>query len=634
MDKLKSSTSSNLEKINLPTSFYGFLSIIVFLIIIIFVLIYNKNPKNPLSSNKPKSHQSTTRDVFIIFTFVSIILILCFVFLPNFKDLLSLFNQIQNVSFVVLYTIFLILLFLLLPSSILNNSSYSLFIIIPNLLITCFLFYNSLSSNYLKDFNIGYERIKMIVLFFCFITICITYYSKDPGGYIKKYFGISGILSIILGVFGLLYLIVLFTLPGVNQQTNNTPNITPFSLYGSISFIIFLIIITIVIATYPGGFFNTENKNAIRNYIAFIFILIVSILWSILLISNMFSNSFSGTVSKENMESKLSLFKKALLVLFGITISGIIIAFIVYNIQHFSGKSSIPSLILNVILVLCVLTLIYKVVFVRLPSDRINKGKNSFFDLIINVILYIPCLFYGIIDGIMKTFMNEYNQNSRGTYFVLIFVIVTLALYLYVIPSIQTKINLQNGKLLLENPINTNKLYTLANYEKLNDNNTNFDYQYAISFWVFIDSSPPNTNSNYTKYTSLLNYGGKPNILYKADTNSLMITMSLADQIHKQSPNKLFEYDDEGNRIIYTNNKFLLQKWNNIIINYNGGTLDVFLNGELVKSSIEVIPYMKYDVLTCGTNGGVNGGITNVIYFKNPLTMSNIYYVYNTKIVL
>jgi hypothetical protein len=131
-----------------------------------------------------------------------------------------------------------------------------------------------------------------------------------------------------------------------------------------------------------------------------------------------------------------------------------------------------------------------------------------------------------------------------------------------------------------------------------------------------------------------LNYGGKPNILYKADTNSLMITMSLADQNHKQSPNKLFEYDDEGNRIIYTNNKFLLQKWNNIIINYNGGTLDVFLNGELVKSSIEVIPYMKFDILTAGTDGGINGGITNVIYFKNPLTMSNIYYVYNNKIVL
>jgi hypothetical protein len=202
-----------------------------------------------------------------------------------------------------------------------------------------------------------------------------------------------------------------------------------------------------------------------------------------------------------------------------------------------------------------------------------------------------------------------------------------ILLLLYILsPKIMYLINLQGGKQLVENPVEINTLNTLATYHQLNKND-NFDYEYSISFWVYINSDAPNTNSNYSRYTSLLNYGGKPNILYKADTNTLMITMDQEGLI-TNSKNKLIEYDEEGNRIIYTNNNFLLQKWNNIIINFNGGTLDIFLNGELVKSSIEVVPYMKYDVLTIGSEQGINGRICNVVYYKKALSILNIYYIY------
>jgi hypothetical protein len=200
-------------------------------------------------------------------------------------------------------------------------------------------------------------------------------------------------------------------------------------------------------------------------------------------------------------------------------------------------------------------------------------------------------------------------------------------LYIF-LPSIQRHVNLQGGKQLVENPVYTNNLHSLANYEELNGSDK-FDYQYAISFWVFIDSLGSNTSSSYNKYTSLLDFGGKPNVLYKADENTLLITMD-QEELPEKSKNKLLEFDDNGNRIIYKNKNMLLQKWNNIIINYNGGTLDVFLNGELVQSSIEVLPYMKLDMLTIGSDNGIHGGICNVIYFKNPLTISNIYNIYNT----
>ena len=74
----------------------------------------------------------------------------------------------------------------------------------------------------------------------------------------------------------------------------------------------------------------------------------------------------------------------------------------------------------------------------------------------------------------------------------------------------------------------------------------------------------------------------------------------------------------------------VLQNWNKLIINYNGGTLDIFLNGELVKSSIEVVPYYTFENLTIGENNGIKGGICNVVYFRHALTSQNIYYIYNT----
>jgi hypothetical protein len=72
-----------------------------------------------------------------------------------------------------------------------------------------------------------------------------------------------------------------------------------------------------------------------------------------------------------------------------------------------------------------------------------------------------------------------------------------------------------------------------------------------------------------------------------------------------------------------------LEKWSNYIINYNGGTLDIFYNGKLLKSFPEIIPYMNYDSLKVGTKNGVIGGICSVLYFKEILTMKKISHLYN-----
>jgi hypothetical protein len=609
-----------------------FVIMLIVLISIIFILLFNQgfsfsfsnsnSNSNTNSNTNIKMKNEITKDVFIVTTFILVGISILFFILPNFKENIRKFlEQIWNTFIVFIYTIFFIVFFLAAPTDILNKYGY---IITPlTMLLTIFLFYKGFSKNYIENFNITYERIKTVILFLCLITIIIVYYSVDPGGYINKYYGSSLILTILLAVFSLLYLIILLTLPDTINPINITSgssnffdNFSKFSVYGGILFILFIILVTIGIYKYPGGINSENNRQTFITII--ILLLLVLIVWG----SGLLVSVFPEVSDKSMNISNISTFKKSLLVLFGITISGLLIAWIVYYLHNLSGETGITSFMLNLLLVLVFLVIIYKAINVELPGN--NSRKNGFFSLIINLILYIPCLLSGLFDSIVKMANGE-NAESFSSIGVLLFAMILFIIY-YKIPSLVALITLQGGQLLVNNPVDTNKLYTLASYEELNGTDK-FEYQYGLSFWVFLDVNSPSSNSSSNKFVSLLNYGDKPNILYKASTNTIMITMEQKGLTKLK--NKLIDFDENGNRILYKQDNVLLQKWNNIVINYTGGTLDIFFNNELVKSEIEVVPYMTLDSLTIGSDDGINGGICNVVYFKSPLTTSKMYILYN-----
>ena len=109
--------------------------------------------------------------------------------------------------------------------------------------------------------------------------------------------------------------------------------------------------------------------------------------------------------------------------------------------------------------------------------------------------------------------------------------------------------------------------------------------------------------------TPLLNYGNKPSIMYNGKTKELKIKMK---NIHNEVVT------------VFKTDKIPLQRWINIVINYNGGTLDVFIDKKLVASVRNIIPYMTYDKVVIGKDKGISGGICNVTYWSNVLTKNQI----------
>jgi hypothetical protein len=610
-------TTNIIPDIKKPIVFYPMILILIVLIISLYCIV--RNVKVNKSTFASSDANKTTGDIILATIFCIIIVIVCITLLPNFKEFKQLFSQIHNVTYMIIYTVGLILFFTITSNKILDKYYY---IVAPlTALIGIVVFSLSAKMNYVEVFNINYERIKSVILFFCVLTSMIVYYSIDPGGLVDKYFGYLLLLTIIISVFAFLYLIIILTLPDTDDAKQHAKGalgkFSTFAAYGSISFVIFLIAITIIIKTYPGGFFNPDNKA--RCGAILIITLLICIFWSMLLVGNTFPEISDKKMNVDNLD----LFKRALLMLFGLVISILIIVWIVYALQIKTGQSGTISIMVNILLVLVLLSLIYKTIYVKKPDG--HKKGSPLTELIMNIIFYIPCIFTNIFDSIMKMGDSKYNAKEDSYWYMLVLAIMLFVIY-FSYPILYNKLSLQGGKLLVNRPVSTNAKNTLGTYQDLNGNDT-YDYNFALSFWIFLDAFPPNTNPSYTKYISLLNYGEKPNVRYNPSKNTLLITMHQKD-LQKNTENKLIEFDEHGNRILFKKENMLLQKWDNIILNYTGGILDIFLNGELVKSDIGVVHYYTLDSLTVGEDNGFEGGICSVVYYDKSLSSNNVYYIY------
>jgi hypothetical protein len=348
--------------------------------------------------------------------------------------------------------------------------------------------------------------------------------------------------------------------------------------------------------------------------------------------------------SKANLlgkdSSPLSLFIKGFYILgsLGLSFGLIFGALLLMGVfeQDASKPKSWGHFIFNFILFCTMLGIIYK-----LANAGGFLDKNPYYRLVLNTLLYIPCIFTTIIS---QLFNKQESPPNAFEIKMLILSLVLLGGYFLSIflikPYIKNLYLKQGGKQLINQPV---PLTNVSSYQELSGNDK-LNYQYAISFWFYLDAF---STSKTDKIVPILSYGENPSINYSPANNTLYITVQHSDTTSLIKPKLNIikdntindielvktipfgnDIDANGNRIIYTHSNVKLQKWNHVVLNYNGGTLDIFYNGMLVKSAIEVVPYMKFNMLTIGSDNGVSGNVSNLMYFNKPLDILTINTLY------
>ncbi len=256
-------------------------------------------------------------------------------------------------------------------------------------------------------------------------------------------------------------------------------------------------------------------------------------------------------------------------------------------------------------------------------KNKIENIKGILF-YIKNFVFYIPKL----INEIIEFLIQQYHLTPNRLIWLFFIEIIFILLYFLFSYFIEKKIN-QKGKYLLKEPIFLSEKKTIANnndlfpifLDKENENKIQ-RRNYAFSLWIYLNQQNGTNDKNIFSYGSHLNVKPKISYLKKSKEDSHIIRIYFT-----------FINDENDNENIkpYFDFELPRQKWNNIIVNYNNNTVDLFLNGQLIKTFIysDKFPlYENSDLVEIG-NEGLNGAICNIVYYKNPLTNFEIVNLYN-----
>jgi hypothetical protein len=350
------------------------------------------------------------------------------------------------------------------------------------------------------------------------------------------------------------------------------------------------------------------------------------------LIIGLFVSSMLVTENEISIYSKLFLFS-SILITFGLAYC--------YS-KHINPLNNIYIYSIGNVFLFLMLIIFLAGIFI-IFADYLKRQKGIF-GFIINLIFFIPCLLTDFIQYIKL----QIGITPNITYILFILELILILAYIY-LPSMIKFLLHKNSVKLQRNPYYLNKKNIVAinnifqsktSYDTNKDDNY-VNNNYAFSFWVYL-----NENSIYVKDDNLgknneriiFNFAnGRPKLVYINDEYYNDIWRIYLSNNCNDSDTTCSKEQSKKDYIDF--NGLPKQRWNLFVINYNGNSSDVFINGEL-KGSITFnednmpINIREIDTATIGQDiDGLNGAIKESYYYNRSLSnfeIVNMYNLFNT----
>jgi hypothetical protein len=395
--------------------------------------------------------------------------------------------------------------------------------------------------------------------------------------------------------------------------------------------ICYIIVSMIIIFAQP---FTTLKDFPLASNISLSSIGVLLLLTTFYFYINKYSKQFDEKIYLNNSDY----FKKAMKTLGSFTIALLAIwlgVFLFDKLTNYSNISFIITILVNFFIISTGIFIFYNWAK-KNPRVQNFLKENNIIRIIYNLIIILPCLLF---DSISYFYNDIKNTNKLVTIILIIELIIVFSYF--IIPIALNYFSTINGKQLLKQPTYLDQEQNIGTYEDFikngkehlkfkerqqyagilqidtyaeDEENKDLNYNYALSSWFNLFNTSPNLGEAENTFSTIIDYGGKPKVSFNPSNNTLRVSCKI---------------NQKEDRILFETDKIKLQKWNNITLNFVKGTLDIFINGELVNSSKSVVPYMQYDNLVTGQNDGIQGSICNVIYYPNYLDKSSLDFHFN-----
>lgn len=659
-----------IEKLSTGNNYVFFATIVLFLTGIMFALAFVSPTKTVNGETVPNSTGLRILEALgIALLTIGVVSIILLLYLPSMKSVLQLVDKLRGAIFLFVFIFAIIIFYRNMSTDAITN--YRIIIVPIVAFLAIKMFRNAMTPSTQEQYvpNLQIEKMRVSLVFVALVAFILTMYSVDFGGFLREYMGTSLTATLILLVTGMIYLVTLLSYPIIkegNDGGNDKNMLSGFSWTG-IGHGIFMGLTFILV--FIGIFSNMDNftddegvlsfKNT-RTTQLFGVSITVLILWVLFFSIRTYQDVYN-TLDKAGHEQTgrvKSAFNKIFLLFGGVSFVASLIYWVISIANSFNKTHSVGALLMNLMVIFVILIILFKYL-----ANTTHFQQSPYFRLVVGTLFYIPCLAYDTLRSILgmigvtipplKSLASKVASGAKGVagnistvekpagkdMIVLVTVLVAYVAYFFLIPYSLNKIAKQGGNVILQEPVSLSIQKSLGTYTKLNgiDENSSttpilgqaavFNYTYAVSFWVYLDSSTTSVSDNY--YT-IMNYNEMPHIMWNPKKATMIFTVN-SNKLENETDASNTQTQDEtkiGNRILLTLESVAMQKWNNIVVNYVNGTLDIFVNGELIQSSREVVPEMTYGELTIGSPQ-LSGKVCNVVYFNYSLDMKNVHYLYN-----